>query len=535
MLSLLLTAFIINPFTFSSAREMTWTFTSLTAGGSAVVQMLVNDVVVDTQSPDGSGDLTLTGSVPSGSTVKLRCTQLDNEDSVLTLYSVSSSDVTADSVVGPDTQSGGVAYPTFEWVYTNVTDGTGVTIDLSVFDAQALSNLVNNLDASALTGYSNSDLVDTWTNKTGGTDATASGTVRGVYTTGAIGGMPALLFAAGDYYTQSLSGYTGGGYTVFFVADLNSAGATHRSLFLGPSNNPYMTINGTTPKVYGFNGNILNSTHAHRLNRPSVLAMRVTPTAKELFQGRTNIISNASGNTNLAVASISGASLSWLGYIGQVLMVSDDLTDTETLQTIQMLEEKWSCRHRVVVCDGDSLTRGFAATAGYEYPTVLAAALGSDWEIRNFGVDSQTLNAMSSDAVANNDTPFATTLGTRKNVLVAWGGTNDLYYGDSAATAISDFETYCAARKAAGFKVVACTIIDRTESGGSWTAADAATFNASVRANYATYADALCDLAADPRLDDYTDSTYYQADGTHLKDAGYAAVAELVEAAVNSL
>jgi hypothetical protein len=58
--------------------------------------------------------------------------------------------------------------------------------------------------------------------------------------------------------------------------------------------------------------------------------------------------------------------------------------------------------------------------------------------------------------------------------------------------------------------------------------------NADMRLNYKDYADGLADVAADKRLGDASDKTYY-TDGVHMTDAGYAAVAEIVEAAVKRL
>ena len=58
--------------------------------------------------------------------------------------------------------------------------------------------------------------------------------------------------------------------------------------------------------------------------------------------------------------------------------------------------------------------------------------------------------------------------------------------------------------------------------------------NDAVRSGYAAYADALVDWAADPRLADYTDATYF-ADGCHTTDAGDGVKAALVRAALDPL
>lgn len=114
-------------------------------------------------------------------------------------------------------------------------------------------------------------------------------------------------------------------------------------------------------------------------------------------------------------------------------------------------------------------------------------------------------------------------------IVVCWGGTNDLYFGASAATTISRLSTYCTARQAVGWKVAVLTLLPRSEPGTPGTfEADRATVNTSIRANWQTYADHLIDVAADPRFDDETDTTYFHTDLVHLNNTGRGAVAELV-------
>jgi lysophospholipase L1-like esterase len=54
------------------------------------------------------------------------------------------------------------------------------------------------------------------------------------------------------------------------------------------------------------------------------------------------------------------------------------------------------------------------------------------------------------------------------------------------------------------------------------------TVNTWLRANYATFADGLVDLAADSRLTNTADTTYYVVDGVHYNAAGNAVWAELI-------
>ena len=56
-----------------------------------------------------------------------------------------------------------------------------------------------------------------------------------------------------------------------------------------------------------------------------------------------------------------------------------------------------------------------------------------------------------------------------------------------------------------------------------------------IRANWATYADALADLGANANLQNSANLTYFNADGVHLTDAGYAVVTSIIDAAIASI
>jgi hypothetical protein len=65
-----------------------------------------------------------------------------------------------------------------------------------------------------------------------------------------------------------------------------------------------------------------------------------------------------------------------------------------------------------------------------------------------------------------------------------------------------------------------------------------AAFNADLRQNWASHFAALVDVAADPRIGDAGDEldpAYYDADRVHLKAAGLAIVADLVQPTLASL
>lgn len=201
-----------------------------------------------------------------------------------------------------------------------------------------------------------------------------------------------------------------------------------------------------------------------------------------------------------------------------------------------------------VVCDGDSLTDG-ATLIDHDYPQQIMDTLGTDYSLANMGIGGQTISDMDSDSTTDID-PLYSSLHPC-NVLVAWCGTNDIYFNTDAATVESRLQTYCAARQSAGFKVAVCTLTPRNDFPGTSTLpgptgpdmssqheAIRADVNAWLRLNYASFADALIDLGADSRIGDKGDedsTTYYSADKVHLNATGLGVVAELVEPVVVQL
>lgn len=186
----------------------------------------------------------------------------------------------------------------------------------------------------------------------------------------------------------------------------------------------------------------------------------------------------------------------------------------------------------IAVFDGNSLTSGQGATGGNDYPSQVAVILAryGSYTKYNFGVGAQTTTDMASDAATQIDTLY--NAANPQNIVVPWEITNELYFGTSAATAYANYVSYCQARLAAGFYVIALTVLPRSNVGtpGGFET-DRQAVNTSLRANWATFANALADVAADARIGDAgdeTDTTYYDGSNVHLNNAGYAIVAQLV-------
>jgi lysophospholipase L1-like esterase len=222
------------------------------------------------------------------------------------------------------------------------------------------------------------------------------------------------------------------------------------------------------------------------------------------------------GASSAAGASAWGGKLAHLALFRSALKVGD----------IAILARKAG----QVIFDGDSRTIGTTSP----YPTqcmALAGMVAKNYGWWNSGVSGQTVADFSADAATEVDAQRRTTFGSH-NICVVWGGVNDANAGASAATIYDRLKTYWAARRVAGFKVLACTEIDAQDAGRNsvgWHSTLYPALNTLIKSN-ATLYDALIDLGADSHLQDATNTTYFNADKVHLTDTGYGVVAGLVAA-----
>lgn len=178
----------------------------------------------------------------------------------------------------------------------------------------------------------------------------------------------------------------------------------------------------------------------------------------------------------------------------------------------------------VVICDGDSLTAGDGLTFVQSYSYQLADTLGRDnYDVYNLGVGGQTVV----DMLADQSTQVLPHYGVWSNhTVVIWGGTNDLSSGATAAATFAVLQSYVTALLAAGFRVKVLTMVKRGTGGALET--KRVDYNALINASGWD----VIDVGARAEFSDVTNTTYYQANQTHLTTAGYAIVAGLVSDAL---
>lgn len=190
----------------------------------------------------------------------------------------------------------------------------------------------------------------------------------------------------------------------------------------------------------------------------------------------------------------------------------------------------------LIVVDGDSRCTPYTNTtymvASTDWPARLEASLLNDVRVINFGVPAQTQASMNADAGAQIDPLYDGTNNTY-NVAICMGGLNDIP-GASEATIEGRIQTWCSARRTAGFQVLVGTLY----ACASLTAPQNTirqNINTWIRANWSSWADGLVDLDADSRLSNTADTTYFQADGVHPNETGHGVVHDLVKTQLAAL
>lgn len=165
----------------------------------------------------------------------------------------------------------------------------------------------------------------------------------------------------------------------------------------------------------------------------------------------------------------------------------------------------------VCVGEGDSITVGYHAAAPY-FSLATITTNPTRW---NLGVDGYTVGRALYDGAdyAQLYAPLAP-----KNIWSGLLGINDLLQGWTPAQVFSMLVTKHQAVRAVGFKNITCTLPSCIGQD-----ANRDTVNTLIRANWPSFATALCDFAADPFIGpdgSYANTTYFNTDGIHPNTLG---------------
>lgn len=177
-----------------------------------------------------------------------------------------------------------------------------------------------------------------------------------------------------------------------------------------------------------------------------------------------------------------------------------------------------------VVCLGNSITNSLLSAAE-DYPGVLQTLVDPSWTVTNSGFGGFTTPQLTA-GFASYVTPYYAPEPRNRNILIVNEIGNDLVANSaSQATALANMQALIALGRANGWRVYFATTMPRSVGFSPAQAAAAQAINAFFLAN-PSESDGVIDWAADPRLSDPTNATYY-ADGVHPTAAGAAAIADI--------
>lgn len=393
-------------------------------------------------------------------------------------------------------------------------------------------------DPVSLVPLGDGALIDTWVDEQGGASASGAGAARPSVDLDGLNGAPGILFGSGD--TLTLSRVTTVPWTECIVV-LPANTSTRRLItYNGGGAVPYLeALNASNRTVSGSTPGTTASLDAVQFTKPFIMLRTVTATLQRFFYNQTMIGSSTAQDnfTNTITAISHPTTFAYTGHAGDYVRFSTELSDADKGKLFAYLVAKYDILHNFIVCDGDSLTIGtIGVGANDNYPQQMIDNLNSTYGVQrfskyNYGVNSAEIAARAA-AFAAQSGRWAEHVGNGiLNIYVFWCGTNNLFTGMSAADTYSAYVSACQAAQAAGFAVCACTIMNHAIT-GSWTQAAADTVNASIRANWQTFATYFADIQADARLQTVTNLTYFLGDEVHLTATGYGVVAEIVEAAL---
>ena len=215
--------------------------------------------------------------------------------------------------------------------------------------------------------------------------------------------------------------------------------------------------------------------------------------------------------------------------------VNDGETYTRSLR-VSAGDRGWSpfFTPAVVVWDGGSIIAGQGAAPGHEFPaqtlTVIPKACSS-YVTATGGV---RIARMIAEAPLEVDLRYREAADLDVCLVLAGGG--DFHVGARAAEVYEALRTYCAGRRAAGFRVVVLTVLP-SSTPLTFEAARLA-YDGMLRDTWSEFADGLADIAGDDRIGDTGDNLdlhFYSTDALHPNSAGCAVMATVTAPVLRAL
>jgi hypothetical protein len=169
-----------------------------------------------------------------------------------------------------------------------------------------------------------------------------------------------------------------------------------------------------------------------------------------------------------------------------------------------------------ILFDGNSLMLGVGARQENSLPFLVIAGLGDGYDWQNFAVPGEPTGQMQQTFGKVDAQRHLTRSGS---IVVAWEISNDLSLGATAEEAFDHYREYCLARRRAGFRVIAVTVLPRQSTNTPGYEERRLAVNQMLRDQFAVFAEGLIDVAAIPEIgsasspsnkDLYADGTPYR-------------------------
>jgi hypothetical protein len=249
------------------------------------------------------------------------------------------------------------------------------------------------------------------------------------------------------------------------------------------------------------------------------------------FSAGTSTLTRAGANTQVGYGYYNGD-------LFEVAVYSRALSTPEIAQVQAYFESRYGApgEDALIVCDGNSITAGHMTAVPYSWPNIVQSRFMYRHTWVNEGIPSIQTPTLTAQAPGVID-PQLNKAKFRHNIVVFWEISNHLSLGAvDATTAYNAAADYCRARRAAGWKVVILTVLPRQNDGNFETRRQAV--NASIRANWTGFADALADVGSDSVIAANaacTLDTNYYPDQIHLTRRGQEIVSEYIYRAIAGL
>lgn len=240
---------------------------------------------------------------------------------------------------------------------------------------------------------------------------------------------------------------------------------------------------------------------------------------------------------NIGAISNTGTYTATDGKIFEIRVYNSAHTTAQMAAVNDELMTYYGIKNRIrVICDGDSITAGTGSALGLGWPKQTELLVGKRYLVFNIGVSGQTVVQMEAKAANQIDTEFGAF--PQGDVVIAFGGSNDMEVPGNQVAAYTAYKTYCTNRKAAGYKVIAVTVLPRTSPGNPANyEVDRQAFNLSIRTEPSPPWDVIADVGNDANMGQagQQSGVNYSGDNLHPGNLGYVIISTYMRDALASL